>query len=269
MKLAVRTPGKIGGRRINLRILIGPGAGSVLIAVLFALITVFSTQTLMNRKALALEFGQFEEFTLHNAGEENLKDDVILIFHGFKSAMPNSAYKRIYKAFKDDYSIVGFNYDYFDIEANDAAFEQAWSKVLEGKNVIAAGTSLGGFWANYFTGKFGIEKLLIINPVVDPVSQLQQFIGRHYVEKRKEDMVVTAEDIENYRDLEVPTSDGTRRLVILTRDDKILDFQLAFDEYSNSESNKVVVFDQGGHTLKLDEPRFMSIIKNFIGKPSE
>ena len=128
---------------------------------------------------------------------------------------------------------------------------------------------MGGFWANYFTGKFGIEKLLIINPVVDPVKQLQQFIGRHYVEKRKKDMVVTAEDIENYRDLEVPTSNGTRRLVILTRDDQVLDFQLALDEYSNSESNKVVVFDKGGHTLNLDEPRFMSIIKNFIGNPPE
>ena len=37
------------------------------------------------------------------------------------------------------------------------------------------------------------------------------------------------------------------------------------DEYSENERNEVVVFDKGGHTLDLDEPRFMSIIKNFIG----
>ncbi|MGI9401774.1 MAG: YqiA/YcfP family alpha/beta fold hydrolase [Rhizobiaceae bacterium] len=220
--------------------------------------------TVMDKRALALEFGTFDEFTLHNAGEESLKDDVILIFHGFRSAMPNRAYKRIYKAFKDDYSIVGFNYDYFDIEANNSAFERAWEKHFEDRNVIAAGTSLGGYWANYFTAKFGIDKLMIINPVVDPVNQLRQFIGRHYVEKRQKEMVVTEEDIEKYRNITIPANTNTRRLVILTRDDEILDFNLALDKYSDSELNNVVVFDKGGHTLDLEEPRFMSIIKNFV-----
>lgn len=240
-------------------------AGSMVMAMLFAAVLFFGITTMTDRKALAVEFGAFEEFTLHNAGDHDLKDDIILVFHGFASAMPNRAYKRIFKAFKDDFSIVGFNYDYFDIEANNSAFGQAWSELFEGRNVIAAGTSLGGFWANYFTEKFGIRKLLMINPVVDPVNQLRQFIGRHYVEKRQEDLVVTAEDIEKYRDLIVPSSADTSRLVILTRDDDTLDFNLALDEYSKNESNEVVVFDKGGHTLDLDEPRFMSIIKNFIG----
>lgn len=244
---------------------IGTKGSSIIFGMFCTAVLSLTILTMTDRKALAVEFGEFEEFTLHNAGDEKLKDEVILVFHGFASAMPNRAYKRIFKAFRDDFSIVGFNYNYFDVEANTDAFGQAWSELFEGKNIIAAGTSLGGFWANYFTGKFGIDKLLIINPVVDPVNQLRQFVGSHYIEKRQEELVVTAEDLENYRDLTIPTSEDTRRLVILTRDDETLDYNLALDKYSDNELNKVVVFDNGGHTLDLDEPRFMSIIKKFIG----
>ena len=220
--------------------------------------------SMMNQNAFAADADKYRKFTLYNADEGGLKDEVIVIFHGFKSAMPNGAYKRLHKTFHDRFAVVGFNYDYFDIKANEDAFALLWDKALKGRKIISAGTSLGGFWANYFAYKYNIKKVVVVNPVVDPVAQLQQFIGRHYVEKRQTELIVTAEDIEHYRGIEIPVDDSTSRLVLLSRDDEILNYKLALEKYSNKLGNKVVLFDEGGHTLNLRQPQFMEVIREFI-----
>ncbi len=232
--------------------------------LLFFMISFFAT-ALEKSWAATLISEKYKKFTLYHAEEGVLKDDVIVVFHGFMSAMPNGAYKRLREALAEHYSIVGFNYDYFDIKANHIAFDAAWTEVLQSRNVTFVGTSLGGFWANYYAQKYNVQRLLLVNPVVDPYRQLQQFIGRHYVEKRQVELIVTPKDIENYKGLHSPNSGASERLVIVTRDDAILNYQLTFDLFEGEPGNEVLVFDKGGHTLNLREPRFMGEILKFMG----
>lgn len=237
---------------------------SVSFLAIYVLVATSIIGAMMNQNAVAADAVKYRKFTLYNADEGGLKDEVIIIFHGFKSAMPNGAYKRLHKAFHDRFSVVGFNYDYFDIKANEEAFALLWDKALKGRKIISAGTSLGGFWANHFAYKYNIKKVLVVNPVVDPVTQLQQFIGRHYVERRQTELIVTAEDLEHYRGIEIPVDESTSRLVLLSRDDEVLNYKRALEKYSGKLGNKVIVFDEGGHTLNLREPRFMDVIREFL-----
>lgn len=214
-------------------------------------------------KAKDVEFGSFREFTVYSKDGPELKDDILLIFHGFGSAMPNGAYKRLHKALSDDYSVIGFNYDYFDITGNSAAMDRVWDTLLEGRNVVFAGTSLGGFWANHFAEKYGVEKAILVNPVVHPTDQLLQFVGDHFVEKRNADLTVTIDDIARYSSVTKDPHPDLSRLVILSRDDSILDFALAEVVFSGPK-NKIVIFDDGGHTVNLKEERYLDVIHTFL-----
>ena len=69
----------------------------------------------------AAELGGFFPYTLYNQSEEpadDFKEDILLLFHGFKSTMPNHDYRVLYEAFKNSHTVVGFNYAYVDVETN-------------------------------------------------------------------------------------------------------------------------------------------------------
>lgn len=229
----------------------------------FLALTLFSLLISAPLQAKDVVFGIYDEFTLHNHDEGPLKDDVLLIFHGFGSAMPNGAYYGLHNAYSEHYSVIGFNYDYFDLEANDEAMDLVWEQVLAGRNVTFAGTSLGGFWANYYAEKYGVPKLVMVNPVVDPVSQLRQFIGNITVEKRNKVVLVTSQDIDRYIGRVFAPDPGISRLILLSRDDSILEHSLT-ESWYDIEGTSMVVFDEGGHTLNLKDERYIAIINEFL-----
>lgn len=209
---------------------------------------------------------KYQEFTVYNSGSDAATDEVIVVFHGFASAIPNGAYKRLYEEFSGRFTIVGLNYDYFDIAGNKQFFREVWKSRLEGKRVIVAGTSLGGFWANYFAGEFGIAQAVLVNPVAEPEQQLRQFIGTRFVEKRNEEITVTEQDVARYGDVEVKTNSVTERLIILSTDDAVLDYRVAEQKFSTNDKNQVLIFKKGGgHTLNLRDPRFLNPIRQFLG----
>jgi hypothetical protein len=117
----------------------------------------------------AVEYGRDLKFTLYSGQGETaaeFKENVILMLHGFASAMPNRTYKVLNRAFGATHTVVGFNYDYVDVAANRAELQELYDRFLEGRNLIVVGTSLGGFWANYFANHVGARGAILINPVV-------------------------------------------------------------------------------------------------------
>lgn len=212
---------------------------------------------------------KYQKFTIYKEGSEEYGNRVIVVFHGFASAMPNGAYKRIHQAFSGRFTVIGVNYDYFDLAGNKRFFSRIWNTELKGREVIVAGTSLGGYWANYFASEFSVPKAVLVNPVVDPEVQLRQFIGTRFVAKRNEEITVTADDVARYRGIVVEENEATQRLVILTTDDPVLDYRVAKAKFSPDPKNQVLVFeDGGGHTLNLRDPRFLNPLREFLGMVS-
>jgi pimeloyl-ACP methyl ester carboxylesterase len=136
----------------------------------------------------AVEYGRDLKFTLYSGQGETaaeFKENVILMLHGFASAMPNRTYKVLNRAFGATHTVVGFNYDYVDVAANRAELQELYDRFLEGRNLIVVGTSLGGFWANYFANHVGARGAILINPVVDPQELMRVMQGEHYSERRQ------------------------------------------------------------------------------------
>ncbi len=227
------------------------------------MITYSASGTTSTAQPREIRFGSYDEFTIFNYEGERIRDDVLFVFHGFGSAMPNGAYDKLYHAFSEHFSIIGFNYDYFDFASDDAAMDLVWERLLKDRNVVFAGTSLGGFWANYYAEKYGVERAVLVNPVVKPAEQLRQFIGQYTVAKRGKDIIVTEEDVNSYAYRTSPPASGITRLILLSRDDQILDYRLAEQSYAG-EGNTVIVYDEGGHTVNLNQDRYLDPIRSFL-----
>jgi predicted esterase YcpF (UPF0227 family) len=105
------------------------------------------------------------------------------------------------------------------------------------------GNSLGGFWANYFSIRYGIGAVLI-NPVVSPVKSLEQ-LGCSF-----------AEDYAAY-EAEVKRGAGPPRKVLIAADDEVLPFRLALDYFSGDCD--VRLLKQGGHGM--NDPESLAAIK--------
>jgi predicted esterase YcpF (UPF0227 family) len=176
----------------------------------------------------AVEYGRFQEFTLYSEHGEtaaDFKTNVILMLHGFASAMPNRTYKVLNRAFGATHTVVGFNYDYVDVAANRAELQELYDRILDGRNLIVVGTSLGGFWANYFANHVGARGAVLINPVVDPQELMRVMQGEHYSERRQKTFQVAEEAVAAYGTVQPVENPRTDMLVLLTKDDEVLRYQ--------------------------------------------
>ena len=197
-----------------------------------------------------------------------LRDDVIVVFHGFKSAMPNGTYKRLRPHFTDTHSVLGFNYDYFDTAETVRRFTAFARERLAGRRVVLIGTSLGGFWANYFGNRIDAHKVVVLNPVTEPDRQLRKYVGQTvFSERRNLTFGVAAHDVAVYEGVRPTENAGIRVLAIVTEDDEKLDYRAALGFYRARANAEVALYDSGGHTLDLDiHPAIFRII-DFIRSP--
>ncbi len=217
-------------------------------------------------EAGSVEIGGFFEHTLYTQeGEpaEDYKPQVVLMLHGFKSAMPNNDYGVVHEAFGEAHTVAGYNYDYVDVSANVSDLDDL-AELLKDRRVIVIGTSLGGFWADYMAKRFQIDGAILVNPAVKPDETMRRNLGKQHSKKRMSDFTVTAAAVEAYGQLDQPDQSDARRLVLLCKDDEVLDYRNASEVFEGEPDTQTVVFDAGGHNLPLARPDVMAAIRGFI-----
>ena len=215
----------------------------------------------------AAKLGSFFEYTVYSKGRvppEDYKQSVIVALHGFLSAMPNHNYYVLEEAFGATHTVVGFNYDYLDVARNVEEFDAFYEGFLRSRDVVVVGTSLGGFWADYFANRIGAKGLIMVNPVADPAERAAKHLGKHYSKKRDKTVVVTEQTVAAYTALEPATDSEIEALLLLCRDDEVLDFQDAARRYGTRKDTKTVYFDEGGHSLDLARSDVMPLIRAYV-----
>jgi len=219
----------------------------------------------------AVEYGRDQEFTLYSERGETaaeFKTNVILTLHGFGSAMPNRTYKILNKAFGATHTVVGFNYDYVEVAANQVELQELYDRFLKGRNLIVVGTSLGGFWANYFANRVGARGAILINPVVDPQELMRVTQGENYSERRQKTFQVDEEAVAAYGTVRPVENPQTDVLVLLTADDELLPYRDAVRVFSASGRARIEIFDWGGHSPPIDRPDILAAIRRFVEERS-
>jgi predicted esterase YcpF (UPF0227 family) len=89
---------------------------------------------------------------------------------------------------------------------------------LEAPDDVILGSSLGGFWANYFSERYKIGAVLV-NPVVKPSIALKEFGYPHASEYTQFEKQISRSVI-------------SPRAVLLAKGDEVLDYRHAYEYYS-------------------------------------
>lgn len=210
----------------------------------------------------------YETYTVFSpdaAGPEAALKDILVVFHGFTSAVPNGTYKRVRKAFRKTHTVIGVNYDPLDIERTLAFLDAVAAKWLKGRNTTVLGTSFGAFWADIFGNRIGAQKVVLLNPVTEPARQLSKHAGQQATNPRRaQTFFVEATALGRYAGLDGMEKSEISRLVVLSADDDALDFRDAMNVFAGRENTTVVVYPGGGHTLDLRKHPARAFIVDFV-----
>lgn len=174
------------------------------------------------------------------------KQNAILYLHGFGSADKPNRLSALAELLPD-YDFYSPSYNPHDTTGTQVTIGyQIDTLMREYKNVVLVGTSLGGFWADYFGRKHNLHAVLL-NPAVNPGELLKPTVGTNtnYVTNKEFDVTN-----DHLADLHTANTDrgnnnGGKRSVMVNLDDVIALPQHAEAEYS--ANSKYQTFPKGGH----------------------
>lgn len=172
----------------------------------------------------------------------------IIYLHGFNSNKDSETGKRIAKpVIKGKYpEVITLSYNYLNAEKG---FEDINKVILEtlkiDSNILLIGTSLGGFWANYFAQKYNL-KMILINPAIVPSLSLGKYVGtvKNYNTGKEEIFSNTA----SYRNYEEKIEDNFYRVVILGEQDEVMNSKISEIAFKNKA--KVILINEGHRLIK-------------------
>ena len=122
------------------------------------------------------------------------------------------------------------------------------------------GSSLGGFYANYWAEQLGCKSVMI-NPTVHPYRLLKDYLGPQKNDVTGEEYTLTERHIEELEGLRVDSMAASeQRMVLLQSADETLDFLEASGFYSGC---KLVVENGGDHTF-IGYDRWLPAIAEFL-----
>ena len=182
----------------------------------------------------------------------------ILYFHGFKSSSKSSKAQSlknfIAKNTKNTKIIIP------DLDDN---FQNAHNQIeelirLSGSNIVFMGSSLGGYYASYFSQKLK-KKAVLINPAVHPLKDFEVHLGENENYSSGNKFNISSKEISfvrtlSYKKLPIPND----LLILLESGDEILKYNKSASYFSGAYID--IVFG-GNHSYSSFKSKFHKIQK--------
>ncbi|WP_178862393.1 YqiA/YcfP family alpha/beta fold hydrolase [Thiomicrorhabdus cannonii] len=125
--------------------------------------------------------------------------------------------------------------------------------------VFLIGSSLGGFYAQYLGLRYRLPYLLI-NPALDPVALLEDYLGQHRNPYTQEEFTVDAAYRQQLSAYYTRPQADTKGLLLLDKGDEIINYEQAFELYQTGHANQqTVLFEGGDHTFVHLEESWQTI----------
>ncbi len=113
------------------------------------------------------------------------------------------------------------------------------------KKLLLVGSSLGGFWARHLATELGAG-MVLINPGIQPETDLLDVVGPHTNEATGEQYVLTAGQVRGFACVKQARCDpNVPTLLLLDQGDELLDHRVAQAYYRGC--GKTVVYPGGSH----------------------
>ena len=138
---------------------------------------------------------------------------------------------------------------------------------VEPARLALVGSSLGGFYATYLAHRLGCRAALL-NPAVNPARDLSAQIGVLTAwHDPGSPFVFTAAHVRELHDLEVgdlslAVPNPWRYLVVIARDDEVLDWRDMAARYAGAQCR---IVDHGGHALVNYATEHLDVVLDFLG----
>ena len=164
----------------------------------------------------------------------------ILYIHGYNGSPDGEKFNMLRQRFPQA-EILAPQHD--NIPQNVSHLLDSIASGLDARTDVNIGTSLGGFWANYFSLRYGLRAVLL-NPLVSPAKRLAH-LGCSF-----------AADYESFE----KQDDSRQRplgIVLLAEDDEVLPYREAFEHFSGVCD--VRVLKSGGH--RMNDPVSLEVLK--------
>ena len=136
--------------------------------------------------------------------------------------------------------------------------DQMLTLLVKTEKITLVGSSLGGYYATYFSHKFNL-KAVLINPSVRPYNSLAKQIGLNHSYHDSSDYGFIQAHIDSLKAYEVKEINPKNFLVLLQTGDEVLDFNEAKDKYHDSA---LLIEEGGNHSVENFESK-REMIKAF------
>ncbi len=184
----------------------------------------------------------------------------ILYFHGFASSS-NSNKAKVLKNY------ISKNYKNAEIIIPDLNnnFKLAVSQIHELINsaeypIIFMGSSLGGYYASYFSTKLKTKSVLI-NPAIPPLKDFEMYLGENENYSTGEKFIITPEDISYIRKMSYKKyANAKNTYVLLESGDEVLNYKQTAKYFSGSYLD---IIYGGSHSYESLDEKLQNIV-NFI-----
>jgi len=179
---------------------------------------------------------------------------MILYLHGFASC-GDSTKSQLLKKYFGENEVFSPDLPVSPVEAISFI-----KKIIIEKEIdLIIGSSLGGYYASYFTELLHIKSVLI-NPSTEPFITLAPYVGTNHYWCSGEAFEFSREDLKALFEFAIPKPrDPSLYLVLLQTGDELLDYTKAEAKYEGAQ----VIVEQGGNHRFENLSDYLEIIKGF------
>ena len=184
----------------------------------------------------------------------------ILYFHGFASSSNSNKAKILKKYISNNYKNAEIIIP--DIDNNfKLAVNQIHELIDSAKHpIVFIGSSLGGYYASYFSSKFKTKSVLI-NPAIPPLKDFEMYLGENENYSTGEKFIITPEDIRYIRKMSYKKySNAENTYVLLESGDEVLNYKETAKYFSGSYLD---IIYGGSHSYESLDEKLKNIV-NFI-----
>jgi hypothetical protein len=184
----------------------------------------------------------------------------ILYFHGFASSS-NSNKAKVLKNY------ISKNYKNAEIIIPDLdnnfklAVSQIHNLIESARHpIVFIGSSLGGYYASYFSSKLKTKSVLI-NPAIPPLKDFEMYLGENENYSTGEKFIITPEDIKYIRKMSYKKyANAENTYVLLESGDEVLNYKETAKYFSGSYLD---IIYGGSHSYESLNEKLKNIV-NFI-----
>jgi predicted esterase YcpF (UPF0227 family) len=129
--------------------------------------------------------------------------------------------------------------------------------------IIFSGTSLGGFYANYFAQKFDCPCVLI-NPAINPSQSLSKALGENKNYASGLTFELTQQHLDRWAAMKADNNDINGALInlFIALDDEVIDAQQMLAAFPHYKYLKT--FETGGHRFSAHWPEVVDFVETLL-----